>query len=194
MRIDSINRMDQAPEALHQDLEECADLADEAIKELRTISYLLHPPMLDEVGLKSAIVWYLEGFTARSGIKTTLSVSSDLKRLSRDFELAVFRVLQESLTNVHRHSGSKTADVSLSLQDNMAVLEVTDQGSGMLIGSLAESDPRSFGVGIRGMKERLGMLGGTLDLSSTDRGTKVVATVPLENPNVLELLKPRARD
>src|SRR5262249_30816000 len=96
-----------------QDIGECARIAEDCIKEVRTLSYLLYPPMLEEMGLKSAIVWYLDGFSKRSGIKTTFDASTDSRRFPREVELALFRILQESLSNVHRHSASPTADVRL---------------------------------------------------------------------------------
>jgi PAS domain S-box-containing protein len=160
---------------------QCVHLAEECVREVRTISYLLYPPMLEEVGLRSAIYWYLEGFTSRSGIRATFDVSPDFGRLSRDAELALFRVLQEGLTNVHRHSGSETAHVRLSAQEGTATLEISDEGTGIPSAVLEEwgrSWQRAMGVGLRGMRERLTQLGGELEISSSDRGTTVRATVP----------------
>jgi PAS domain S-box-containing protein len=168
---------------VRQGLAECANLAEESVKEVRTISYLLYPPMLEELGLKSAISWYLDGFTKRSGIKATLDMPPDLGRLSRDVEMAVFRVLQESLTNVHRHSGSPTATVRLLTKDGLLVLEVSDQGNGMPVSNLDEAGHDcmgALGVGLRGMTERMRQLGGTLELTSTPTGTIVIATVPID--------------
>jgi len=166
---------------LHRQVTQCVQLAEECVKEVRTISYLLYPPMLEEMGLKSAIPWYLEGFTARSGIQATFDASADVGRMSRETELALFRVLQESLTNVHRHSGSQTAHVQLSVKDGVAVLEISDEGKGIPATVMAESGEswqRAIGVGLRGMKERLGQLGGKLEISSTERGTTVIAMIP----------------
>src|SRR5579862_6717897 len=114
MKLESLSnrKADAAPQDA-RDLRQCADLTEEAVKEVRTISYLLYPPMLEEMGLRSAILWYLDGFMKRSGIQTTFEVAPDLQRLPSDTEIALFRVLQESLTNVHRHSGSPTAEVRL---------------------------------------------------------------------------------
>lgn len=164
------------------ELAECSQLIEEAITEVRTISYLLYPPMLEELGLKSAIPWYLDGFTKRSGIKTTFKVSADFDRIPGDQELALFRVLQESLTNVHRHSGSTTAVVRLLIKNRVAILQVIDEGKG--------TQPRNgenrahdwmgaFGVGLRGMNERMRQLGGDLEISSAQEGTTVTATLPL---------------
>ena len=165
------------------DVAQCIRLTEDSIKELRTISYLLYPPMLEEMGLKSAIPWYLDGFSARSGIKTTLKVAIDFTRLPRDAELALFRVFQESLTNVHRHSGSPTAEVRLFSKDGMGVLEVRDRGKGLPPGLLEESSQDwmgQLGVGLRGMNERMRQLGGTLELTSTKEGTIVRAMVPAQ--------------
>lgn len=165
-----------------EELAQCAELTEEAIKEVRTISYLLYPPMLEELGLKSAIPWYLDGFTKRSGIKTTLDVSPDFGRLDGDVELVLFRVLQESLTNVHRHSGSLTADVHLLLEGDKVTLKVSDKGKGMPPGSLEEGSQDwlgALGVGLRGMSERVGQVGGRLELYSTPQGSVVTAIVPV---------------
>jgi signal transduction histidine kinase len=162
---------------------QCVRLADESIKEVRTISYLLYPPMLEEVGLKSAIPWYLEGFSGRSNIQTTFELDPGLGRLQRDTELALFRVLQESLTNVHRHSGSQTAAIKLVRKDGFAVLEIQDRGKGISPSQLEKSGSDwmgSMGVGLRGMNERMQQLGGTLEVTCNETGTIVVATAPLE--------------
>lgn len=162
-------------------IEECLCLAEDAIKEVRTISYLLYPPMLEEMGLKSAILWYLDGFSVRSGIQTTFDLRADFGRLHRDAELVLFRVLQESLTNIHRHSGSPTADIRLSSKDGSAILEVSDRGKGI---RQVPSDQSSAawlempGVGLRSMNERVLQLGGKLDVSSTQEGTTIIARVP----------------
>ncbi|HTW21957.1 MAG TPA: PAS domain S-box protein [Candidatus Baltobacteraceae bacterium] len=178
MKLDSLaSRMGQsAPEA--GDLKQCADLTEDAVKEVRTISYLLYPPMLEEMGLRSAILWYLDGFMKRSGIQTTFEVAPDLQRLPADTEIALFRVLQESLTNVHRHSGSPTAQVRLWISDDTAFLQVTDVGKGMKLQNAAEpahDETVTIGVGLRGMSERMSELGGKLELSSNEHGTTVTA-------------------
>ena len=177
MKLDGL----QAATARHQsigadDFSQCSELVHESIKEVRTISYLLYPPMLEELGLKSAIPWYLEGFAQRSGIQTMFEVSADFTRLERDVELALFRVLQESLTNVHRHSGSATADVSLMLIEDKVVLKIRDHGKGA-------PGSGTLGVGLRGMSERVRQLGGDLELSSSEPGFTVKASVPLPDTN-----------
>jgi PAS domain S-box-containing protein len=168
------------PETAEQ-VASCVRLAEDCVKEVRTISYLLYPPMLEEMGLKSAIAWYVEGFTERSGIKVTFELPSDFTRLPRNTELALFRILQEALTNVHRHSGSETAAVRLAAADGVARLEIRDQGTGIPASILKQAGvgwQRAFGVGLRGMSERLGQLGGRLEISSSEHGTAVTAIVP----------------
>jgi len=183
MKLDSLAfATGQKPDAPTQDLAQCICLAEDCIKEVRTVSYLLYPPMLEELGLKSAIPWYLDGFSARSGIKTSFEVQTDFGRLPRESELALFRVLQESLTNVHRHSGSQTAHIRLLKRQRMCVLEIEDKGKGMSPQLLEQSGQDwigALGVGLRGMNERLRQLGGKLELSSTENGTTVVASVPI---------------
>lgn len=157
------------------------ELTEEAVKEVRAISYLLYPPMLEELGLKSAIAWYLDGFAQRSGIQTSFSASPAFPRLVGDVELVLFRVLQESLSNVHRHSGSPAAEVELLLEDDTAILQVRDRGKGMQNSELGQSVQDwtgAFGVGLRGMSERLRQIGGSLTLHSGPQGTTVRAMVP----------------
>jgi PAS domain S-box-containing protein len=161
----------------------CANLAEEALREVRTISYLLYPPMLEEMGLKSAIPWYLDGFSKRSNIKTSFEVDAGFDRLPPEVELALFRILQESLTNIHRHSGSATAKIKLSLANGWAVMEIQDEGNGIPPGLLEQSGEDwmgSLGVGLRGMNERMRQLGGRLEVSSAESGTVVTAGVPAE--------------
>ncbi|HET9401355.1 MAG TPA: PAS domain S-box protein [Candidatus Acidoferrales bacterium] len=164
-----------------QGINESVDLLDQCIREVRTISYLLYPPMLEELGLKSAVPWYLEGFSKRSGIETSFQIEPPtMERFSRDVELAIFRVLQESLTNVHRHSGSTTASIRLETKNGDVILEVRDSGKGVPKAVLenATNAIGTHGVGFRGMKERLIQLGGKLEIESGDEGTTVRATVP----------------
>jgi signal transduction histidine kinase len=156
-------------------------LTEDSIKELRTVSYLLYPPVLEEMGLKSAIPWYLDGFSGRSGIKTTFQIQTDCGRFPRDCELDLFRVLQESLTNVHRHSGSKIAHVRLLTRDGMGILEIEDEGKGIpsqLLEQSGEDWMGALGVGLRGMNERMSQLAGRLDVVSKEGGTVVRAMVP----------------
>jgi PAS domain S-box-containing protein len=171
-----------SPEATGE-LAQCASLLDECVKEVRTISYLLYPPMLEEMGLKSAISWYLDGFAQRSGVKTTFEVSPDVERPSRDVELALFRVLQEALTNVHKHSGSTQADIRLFRDGDSMILEVRDYGGGLSDAVFDDANANwygALGVGLRGMNERMRQLGGELSLAHADPGTLVRAKVPMQ--------------
>lgn len=149
-------------------------------KELRTISHLLHPPLLDEAGLSSALNWFVEGFTKRSEITTTLELPPDFGRLDGDSEITIFRIVQECLTNIHRHSGSKKAVVRLTRALGEVRLEVQDEGQGIPAEkrlSIVGSGP--VGVGLRGMRERVHQLGGHLEVQSDGQGTTVCATLPL---------------
>jgi PAS domain S-box-containing protein len=168
-----------------EQLASCVHLADDALKEVRTISYLLYPPLLEEMGLKSAIPWYLDGFSKRSNIHTTFQADPSFGRITPEGELALFRILQESLTNVHRHSGSSTAAVKLSRMNGEAILEVADSGKGIapkLQQDFGENWAGSLGVGLRGMNARVSQLGGKLEVKSTGKGTVVTAHVPVGEP------------
>ena len=148
--------------------------------EIRTISYLLHPPLLDEMGLASALRWYVEGFSARSKIKVELQVPADLRRLPAEIETTIFRVVQECLTNIHRHSGSRTAAIRLREQGSEIVVTAEDAGVGLPAEKLVQGPQARSGIGFRGMSERLKHLGGTLEIRSTTAGTTVTATLPVE--------------
>ena len=152
-----------------------------SITETRTLSYLLHPPLLDEAGLASAVVWYVEGFAQRSGIEANFEVPPDLGRLPEAIETALFRILQESLTNVHRHSGSKRVEVKLARERERVSLTVQDFGRGMPPGSvnMLEQNGRNMGVGLAGMRERVNDLEGQLEIRSGPGGTVVLVWVPL---------------
>jgi len=156
-------------------------LADQALKEIRTTSYLLHPPLLDEVGFTAAAQWYVEGFAERSGIEASLDFVKSPERLSMAIETALFRVLQEGLTNVHRYSGSSKVSVCFKHQEEAAVLEIADRGCGIpeeLLKSLSEGGAE-IGVGLAGMRERLDELNGVLEINSNGSGTTLLAIVPL---------------
>lgn len=158
-----------------------SDLVQEMNKEVRTISYLLHPPLLDEAGLVSALRWYIDGFTERSKIEVDLEVADDIGRFSRELETAVFRMVQECLTNVHRHSGSPMARVCLTHSANELRLRVEDHGKGIPPEKLNERASSGMpGVGIRGMQERTRQLGGCLEISSDAKGTVIEARFPIE--------------
>jgi len=169
---------------------ESMGLLDEAMTETRTISHLLHPPLLDETGFASAARWYVEGFAKRSGIPTSLDLPEDLGRLPEALELALFRVLQESLTNVHRHSKSPKADVSLRVFRNEVVLRIRDYGKGIppeVLGRFRRNRAHG-GVGLAGMRERIHELGGQLDMESDGDGTQILVRMPRsERKQVLEV-------
>jgi PAS domain S-box-containing protein len=183
MKLDSAATLaKEKHDEISEDIEQCIRLTEDSVKEVRTVSYLLYPPMLEEMGLKSAIPWYLDGFSARSGIKTTFKIETDFERLPRDSELALFRVLQESLTNVHRHSGSQVADIRLSVKEDIFTLEIEDRGKGVsreLFEEGGEDWMGALGVGVRGMNERMRQLGGKLEIVPRDKGTLVRATLPV---------------
>lgn len=160
-------------------IQESISLVQELSRELRTISHLLHPPLLDEVGLASALRSYLDGFTERSKIRVDLEIPEDLGRLPQDLETAIFRIVQECLTNIHRHSESPVARIRINRCDSEISLEVEDRGKGIPPEKReALNSGGTPGVGIRGMRERLRQLGGSLEINSTDRGTIVVARLP----------------
>lgn len=155
-------------------------LVQQLSRELRTIAHLLHPPLLDEVGLASGLRSYLEGFTERSKIKVELELPEDLGRLPQDSETSIFRVVQECLTNIHRHSESPVARIHISRADGQISVEVADEGKGIPSDKCEGMDSgSSLGVGIRGMRERLRQLGGTLEINSNGDGTVVIARLPI---------------
>jgi two-component system NarL family sensor kinase len=156
-------------------------LADKAIEEIRTMSYLLHPPLLDEVGFACAAEWYIEGFAKRSGISVTADIENSRERLPRRMEVALFRVLQESLTNVHRHAKASDASVRFQHEAEAVILEIRDFGQGIpseRLRLLREVGPET-GVGLAGMRERLLELNGKLEIESDGYGTSMRAIVPL---------------
>jgi signal transduction histidine kinase len=168
-------------------LSDSRTILDSLNKELRTISHLLHPPLLDEVGLASALQWYVDGFAERSGISTALEMDLSLGRLHPDLEITIFRVIQESLTNVHRHSGSPKAQIRLVRCGSAIDLEVRDEGKGMpLEKQLHGSEQGAFGVGIAGMRERVMQLGGKLEIESHGSGTTVSVHLPVNIPGAAE--------
>jgi len=176
MNLARLARPDEFRGAATRDtvLQTCLDLAAAATRELRTTVYVLHPPLLDARGLGPALEWFRGGFQDRSGIAVALEIDPDLQRLSARVELALFRVAQESLSNVHRHSGSATATLRLSREGRDWVLQVQDAGHGVAPGAGFEE-----GIGISGMRERMAELGGTFDLQSTAAGTTVTARLPI---------------
>src|SRR5579872_762660 len=162
---------------------ECAEdtlkMVEQLSTEIRTISHLLHPPLLDEVGLSSALRWYVDGFAERSKIRATVELPKSLERMPADVEIAVFRAVQECLTNVHRHARSPSCAVTVSQDRNQLQVEIRDSGRGIPKEKQSTLSSSGSGVGIRGLRERLRHLGGTLEIRSSDEGTVVIVTVPV---------------
>jgi len=160
-------------------VDENARLIEQVSSDIRTLSYLFHPPMLDEMGLPSALAWYVDGFAERSKIEARLEVPTEWERLPEDYELCLFRIAQECLTNIHRHSGSSTATVKLMRSPVEVRLEVTDRGKGVDPDTQARiAAGKTPGVGLRGMRERIRQFGGNVEIRSSQQGTAVIATLP----------------
>jgi signal transduction histidine kinase len=181
MNAAALQRVISNPKDLLRLTDDLSALADEALQEIRTTSYLLHPPLLDEAGIASAARWFAEGFAKRSGIHVQCSIPEDLQRLPRNCELALFRVLQESLTNVHRYSKATEARIDLCAEDHQVRFEVADNGVGIPEDRMQEllNSGGSTGVGIAGMRERVRELAGQLQIESTSGGTRVIVTLPV---------------
>jgi len=179
MNLDGLDGRRQQP-LRPEFLAECVDTVDECLKETRTISYLLHPPLLDEAGFESAARWYVDGFAQRGGIRTTLNFPDNMDRLPRASELALFRILQESLTNVHRHSGSPTVRIDVAIDAEMVSLSVKDAGRGIPAQVLERFRETGIaGIGLGGMRERVADLGGELYVQSDRTGTLLIARIPM---------------
>jgi signal transduction histidine kinase len=165
---------------LRKSISRCQATADTCIREIRTLSYLLHPPMLDESGLEDAIRHYVDGFAERTAIDVDLEVSRNFGRLPRKEELALFRVLQESLVNIHRHSGCFSAKIRLDRAPQGVLLEVSDNGRGIPGNGKGRDNGSSFvgGVGIQSMRERMKLVHGRLEITSSTTGTTVRARIP----------------
>ena len=177
MILDGILAKDSSP-SMQQASLEASQLIDRAIQQVRTISHLLHPPLLDEVGLVSALRWFLEGLSERSGIQVVLDVAPpDLGRLQSELETAIFRIVQEALTNMFRHSGARNGSVAISKKDGDIVVCVRDDGKG-IDEQVIQLRPESVGVGIGGMRQRVTELGGTLRLANANPGTLVEVIIP----------------
>jgi PAS domain S-box-containing protein len=154
-----------------------ARLVEQVSSEIRTMSHLLHPPLLDMAGLASALRWYVDGFSERSRIKVDVEIPADLGRLPSDMEIAIFRIVQECLTNIHRHSGSPTATVHVYQEGEYLIVQVGDRGNGIPPEKRRELEAGRSGVGFGGMRERVRQLGGTLEIRSQGSGTLVSATL-----------------
>ena len=168
------------PAQLAKDIQGAEELVQHLSQEIRTTSYLLHPPLLDETGISSALSWYVQGLAERSNLAIDLKLPDNLGRLPSEMELLIFRLVQECLTNIHRHSGSKTARIRIEREDSNVYVEVQDRGRGMSPERLAEIQSQGTGVGIRGMRERVRHFRGNLVIESNGSGTKIYATLPLK--------------
>lgn len=161
------------------------EIAQGVADEVRTISYLLHPPLLDDMGLPAALKWYVNGFSKRTGLSARLELSQDFGRLPSDCEIAIFRIVQEALTNVHRHSESICATVRIAASPTSVRVEIADRGKGIPASKHREfSTGGAMGVGLRGMRERVAQLGGQMALESSPAGTTVSATLPISVKDV----------
>ena len=169
----------KAAPQFNEQVEETERLVEQLQKEIRTTSYLLHPPLLDEAGLFSALSWYVEGLNKRSNVQIALEIAPNFGRLPRDIELVVFRLVQESLANIYRHSGSETAMIRIARDEGTITVEVQDQGKGIPPQKLLEIQSEGSGVGIRGMRERLRQFSGELRIESGENGTRVWVTISI---------------
>ena len=181
----NLDLLQSAEEALgarsRRALVEGRSLAEQCVQEVRTLAYLLHPPLFDEIGLVKAVRWYVEGFAKRSSIHVVLS-AGEIGRLPQPIEMALFRVVQESLTNIHRHAAASTASIHLANTGDTIRLDIKDHGHGIREDLTNQNDalgPVTLGVGIQGMRERIRQLAGTFDIEFTDKGTTVRVSVPL---------------
>ena len=159
--------------------QESYEMVQQLSKEIRTLSYLLHPPLLDETGVSEAIRWYMKGVSERSGLDIKLDIPEDFGRVPDDVEVAIFRIVQECLTNIHRHSGSKTATIRLSRANDNVSLKIEDEGTGMSKEKLAAIRRERTSVGITGMRERVRRLKGVMDIRSSGTGTQILVTFPI---------------
>jgi two-component system NarL family sensor kinase len=181
MNLSRLQRGRVEPVEFQELLAESRKLGHQSLQEIRTLSYLLHPPMLEQAGLVDALKWYVGGFIKRSGINVEIHTIREIGRLPAEIEMAFFRIVQESLTNIRRHSGSNSANIRLEKTRDQIILQVSDQGHGMdsKINSAVPHAGESLGVGLPGMRQRLQQLGGSLIIESSDRGVVVTAIVPI---------------
>ena len=184
MNLSQLQKENASSSAASADLlSDCGVMVDQVSREIRTISHLLHPPLLDVAGLSPAIRGYVDGFSHRSKIEVDLQLDSDLGRLPAEVEITMFRVVQECLTNVYRHSGSDFCSILVQRDAQRLCMQIRDIGHGMRMRADGEI---STGVGLRGMQERLRRLGGTLQIQATENGTTVLIEVPLTDTSELQ--------
>ena len=192
MNLASLNQRIAGNPEVVKVVAESREMIQQLSKEIRTMSYLLHPPMLTENGLLYAIRWYVRGLAERSGLNIELGIADDFGRLPDDMELTIFRIVQECLTNIHRHSGGKTATIRLSRNTENVFLEIHDDGKGILDETLVAIRTQRSGVGTTGMRERVGHFKGVMDIQSNDNGTTVSATFPV--PAIAQRTKAQGAD
>jgi signal transduction histidine kinase len=181
MNLSPLRNSPAIPDSDKSRIQDSLDMAERCNSEIRTISYLLHPPLLDEMGLRSAILSYVEGFAERSGIRVNVDIPDDLRRLPAEVETTLFRVIQQSLANIHRHSESRVAEIRLKEDAERVTVEICDEGRGIPDEKLAEfrSGKQLIGVGIAGMRERIRDMHGEFDIRSGAMGTTVEISLPL---------------
>ena len=182
MNLNAIEREGPSPAASHaKRISDSIEMANRCTTEIRTISYLLHPPLLDEVGLASALALYVAGFAERSGMWVDLDIAEDFGRLSAETEIAMFRIVQQSLANIHRHSGSSVAKIVIRQDAEETTMQISDEGCGIAPARLREinSGRRLIGVGIAGMRERTRVLNGRFHIDSSRSGTTIEVSLPL---------------
>ena len=181
MMIDCIKMREQTTEWKEQAAAEASALIDQAIQQIRSMSHLLHPPMLDEIGLQSSLRWYLDGLTKRSGLETSLEVQpEDFPRFGSELETTIFRVVQEALTNVFRHAEARRVGLDLAIRDGQILIKVCDDGKG-IPDSVADFEGDKIGIGIAGMRQRVKELGGELRLRNSNPGTLLEAVIPIKS-------------
>lgn len=181
MMLGALVQPQQSAESKARAVTEALAMIDNAIGQVRTMSHLLHPPLLDEMGLLSALRWYIEGFARRSGVETTLDEMREFPRLDPELEMAIFKIVQESLTNVFRHAEAKQAIIRIQQKDGWVQVSIEDNGKG--IGTSEELHPSSYGIGVIGIKQRVEEFKGRLALRNTGSGTAVEVSIPLQgNP------------
>lgn len=180
MNLSRVAQQAQQDGLLHaREAKDSEQLVQQLTQEIRTMSYLLHPPLLDETGLDQAVSWYIQGLAQRSGLEISFDISDNFGRLPREMELVMFRIVQECLTNIHRHSGSKSARIRMSRAEGTIALEVQDEGKGISAQRLSQLRSQGSGVGLRGMRERVRQFDGHMDIQSNDGGTKIRFTFPV---------------
>jgi len=183
----NLSRLEQPSADSGPVVADCNELLDRAIKETRTLSHLLHPPLLDEMGFTSATEWYVEGYSKRSGVEVNLTLPSSFPRLPQEVETSLFRVLQEALTNIHRHSGSKKAEIGVDFSGGTLVMLIRDHGKGLPEQVLSKWRATGMGgIGLSGMQERISELGGKIEIESTGEGTLLVVSIPIAQSRVGE--------